>query len=45
MIEEKIMPKSTTVVVSKPESPAWRIVSRMAIRAMRRDWRSGELRM
>ncbi|MCC8994995.1 MAG: FtsX-like permease family protein [Candidatus Contendobacter sp.] len=39
------MAKSATVAASKPKSPAWRIVSRMAIRALRRDWQSGELRV
>ncbi|MFZ1829090.1 MAG: ABC transporter permease, partial [Candidatus Competibacteraceae bacterium] len=39
------MPRTATAPFSEQESPNWRNVSRMAWRALRRDWQSGELRV
>jgi putative ABC transport system permease protein len=39
------MVNTATVFCSEKESPNWRNVSRMALRALHRDWQSGELRV
>ena len=39
------MSRTLTTPSPQKESPNWRNVSRMALRALRRDWQSGELRV